>query len=297
MSRSYKIKGHETFGIREGWISKGIIAVQENPKVFGENFGTDALGVGTNMAKSIRYWLGAAGLTVKKKEGTYLTEFGKLLYEYDRYVEDITTLWLLHIHIAKNVKFATSWNLFFRRGMKEGKKAFDRDELFVWMKRELQLFTGEEELSERSVQDDCTVLLQMYCQRTLEKIDPEDKKISPFCRLHLLKKEGGRYRRTTPKSDTLHPFVVWYVLSEMFAQSDNVNIQTIVQGDNSPGSLLHLGQIEINYYLDLLEEEGLIDVNRTAGLDMVYEKKVCGSMDIIRNYYMGGRKGEAVYNH
>ena len=297
MSRKYKIKGHETFGIREGWMSKGMIAVQENPKVFRENFGTDALGVGTNMAKAIRYWLQAAGLITKKKEGMFLTEFGKLVYEYDRYVEDITTLWLLHIHVARNAELATSWNLFFRGGEIKGQKEFDRDSLFVWMKRELQLYTQEEELSDRSVQDDCNVLLHMYCQQTLEKIDPEDKKISPFCRLHLLKKEGKNYKRIAPKIETLHPYVVWYVLCEMFAQSNNVNIQKIVQGYNSPGSLLQLGQIEINYYLDLLEEKGIIAINRTAGLDMVYEKKACSSIDIIRNYYMGGREGEALNNH
>ena len=278
-------------------MSKGIIAVQENPKVFGENFGTDALGVGTNMAKAIRYWLRAAGLTVKKKEGVFLTEFGKMVYEYDRYVEDITTLWLMHIHIAENAELATSWNLFFRGGMTRGQKEFDKDSLFVWMKRELQLYTGEEELSDRSVQDDCNVLLNMYCQQTLEKVDPEDKKISPFRGLHLLKKEGKNYKRTTPKQDTLHPYVVWYVLRAMFTQSNNINIQKIVQGYNSPGSMLHLGRIEINYYLDSLEEKGIIAINRTAGLDMVYEKKVCSAIDIIRNYYMGGREGEALHNH
>ena len=34
MSNKYKIKGHETFGIREGWINKGIAAVHDNQRVF-----------------------------------------------------------------------------------------------------------------------------------------------------------------------------------------------------------------------------------------------------------------------
>lgn len=289
MRKKYKIKGHETFGIREGWMNKGITAVRENPKVFSENFGSDALGVGTNMAKSIRYWLLAAGLTEKKKEGMYLTELGELVYEFDRYVEDIFTLWLMHINIAGNAELATSWNLFFQAQNNWGRKEFDRDSLFVWMKSQLQHYTGVEDLSDRSIQDDCNVMLHMYCQRPLEKIDPEDKKISPFSALHLLKQEGRYYKCTTPKQEMLHPYVVWYVLCKMFTQSDNINIQKTVQGYNSPGCLLHLGRIELNYYLDVLEEEGIIIINRTAGLDMVYEKKRSTPVEIARKYYEGGK--------
>lgn len=41
--------------VKDGF-TKGLNAVHENPTVFSENSGADALGVGTNMAKSIRYW-------------------------------------------------------------------------------------------------------------------------------------------------------------------------------------------------------------------------------------------------
>ena len=50
-----KLKGHETFALREGWLNKGLAKVDANPKVFSENYGADALGVGSNMAKAIRY--------------------------------------------------------------------------------------------------------------------------------------------------------------------------------------------------------------------------------------------------
>ena len=35
----YKLKGHETFVIREGWVAKGIHAVKENERVFSEHMG------------------------------------------------------------------------------------------------------------------------------------------------------------------------------------------------------------------------------------------------------------------
>ena len=51
----YRFKGHESFILREGWLNKGLYEVDRNPKVFSENYGADALGVGPNMAKAIRY--------------------------------------------------------------------------------------------------------------------------------------------------------------------------------------------------------------------------------------------------
>lgn len=44
-----KLKGHETFALREGWLNKGLAKVDANPKVFSENYGADALGVGSNI--------------------------------------------------------------------------------------------------------------------------------------------------------------------------------------------------------------------------------------------------------
>ena len=69
----YRFKGHESFILREGWLNKGLYEVDRNPKVFSENYGADALGVGPNMAKAIRYWLRAAELvTDSPKTGVML---------------------------------------------------------------------------------------------------------------------------------------------------------------------------------------------------------------------------------
>ena len=60
--------GHETFPVREGWLHKGLKLVVEEPgKLTGEHV-ADWLGVGRNMAKSIRYWL-QAGRPVRASLG------------------------------------------------------------------------------------------------------------------------------------------------------------------------------------------------------------------------------------
>lgn len=74
IKRKYRLKGHESFILREGWLTKGIQAVEKDSGVFSKNAGADALGVGTNMAKSIRYWMKTAGVTmdVPQKEFSLL---------------------------------------------------------------------------------------------------------------------------------------------------------------------------------------------------------------------------------
>ena len=59
MLQKIKMKGHESFSIREGWLTKGMIEVLNNPKVFSEKEQTDIFGIGTNMVKSLKYWLQA----------------------------------------------------------------------------------------------------------------------------------------------------------------------------------------------------------------------------------------------
>lgn len=294
MDVKYKIKGHETFNIREGWLNKGIVAVKENPRVFYQYSGADALGVGTNMAKSIRYWLRASGLTVTKKDGDYLTPFGELIYNKDCYMEDIFTLWILHCNIAANKELATSWYLFFNTGtLKEFKKESLRSE----MERLLLEYTGKAELPKRSVYDDCNAILKMYVMAESENGDPEDKKKSPFEELGLLKPEGKVFKKTQPRLRNLSSYVFWYLLNEMFKEYGQVSVQSILEGDNSPGRILNLGRIGINHFLDILEEEDAVIVNRTAGLDMVYTKKAIDSLEILERYFAsGGKNGKTDYN-
>ena len=37
----YKIKGNESFSIREGWLAKGLFALEENKYVFSEKTAMD----------------------------------------------------------------------------------------------------------------------------------------------------------------------------------------------------------------------------------------------------------------
>ena len=68
----------KNFILEKDGLQKVFMVLVKNAKVFTGNEGTDQLGVGTNMVKSIKYWMLAMGLIgEEQRNGAELTEFGK----------------------------------------------------------------------------------------------------------------------------------------------------------------------------------------------------------------------------
>ena len=90
-----KFRAHETFFIRKRWLSKGMKAVKNEPTAFisKEKNPMDTLGIGSNMVKSLRYWLQAVGITEEPNFGKRVQTFtplGEKIYEHDWYIVSIT---------------------------------------------------------------------------------------------------------------------------------------------------------------------------------------------------------------
>ena len=284
--RKYRLKGHGGFFMREGWFAKGVTEVSENPRLFTkENYsGADALGVGSAMAKAIRYWMGVCGLIKEVRgTGTVLTEMGQLIAGEDLYLEDLFSVWLLHIHAVSSAEKATIWYLFFET-MPLGE--FTREQMQEKLYEELLRYSGENEVSERSFTDDCNTFLQMYVDSKEEKEDPEDKKRSVFARLRLIQKNYRGYRRERIVPERLPKEIVLLVLRRKILGKQGESIENLLTCENGPGKLLSLDRILFNEYLDELENDGCLRINRTAGLDMVYlSEEVPEELEIIQQYY------------
>lgn len=281
--QKYRIRGHESFILRDGWLSKGINAVMKNPKVFFENSGADALGVGTNMAKSIRYWLKTAHLiTENTTHGASLTETGTILANKDPYFEDIFSLWIVHSEIASNFELATSWSVFFND---TAVTSFTRDDLIRVMTNTLDAIIGEK-IPDRSIRDDCSAILSMYAPAP-ESDDPEEKKGSPFSELGLIRLKNGLYEKSRPSMGKVSPYLVLYIMADTLNKNGSIPIDTVSEGRDMPGKLLNLNRVSINDYLDYLEGKKYITINRTCGLDTVYANKKIDKAGIIKSYYKG----------
>ena len=291
----YRLKGHESFTPREGWIAKGLEAVAENPQVFSARnyYGADDLGVGTNMAKSIRYWMNVMGLTKREKNGEVLTELGEVVYQYDPYIEEVFTMWLLHYHLCTDRERATSWYLFFNG---EHSTEYDKEGLNQYLSMKLEEL-GVWNYSEKSLKDDVNAILAMYCgKRSIEKEDPEEKAVCPFSMLGLISSNGRYYIDTEPDREKLPIEVVLYVIYKLLVKQDlvkaqknvySLSIDTLLNGTGGVKSAFHLSNMVLNDILDQLENQGEIKVNRTAGLDVLYieDTDELNAIEVAKKYY------------
>ena len=274
-----RLQGHEKFTLREGWINKALMILPTNPDVFTRKDATDLFGIGSNMVKSLRYWMRAFELT--NASGTELTELGNLIAEYDPYLEEDFTLWIMHSHIAKNLDDATSWYMFFNRCDADD---LDKSDIQSILLREVKKYAAGTAFSEKSLGNDIDVLLNMY-SKSNEKSDPEDKNVSPFVKLALIKKIEGRYVKSRPNKKTFSEIIVLYELAQKMIQQDGISIEDVVSGEKGLTKIYNISSVMANDYFDKLDASGYIQVNRTAGLDMIYPAKKLDPMKILEEYY------------
>lgn len=281
--KKYRFKGHESFILREGWVNKGLREVEKDPFVFSQNYGADVLGVGPNMAKSIRYWLRCANLTEEHgKKGVFLSALGQKIWKYDGYLEDWFSLWLIHCNIVKNREQATSWNLFFNH---YDEAEFTKEELVKELIRQAQGLEGIEKFSEKSLENDCEAILRMYVKKTERESDPEEKNISPFGAFELLRQKNHIYWKNQPNLNLIPAEIVWYLLVDCVSEEGAVSIDDLLRTSGSPGCVLNLKRTGLIEKLEELEAKGRIQMNRTAGLDMVYLQKKVSREEIVEQYF------------
>ena len=137
----------------------------------------------------------------------------------------------------------------------------------------------------------------MYIRQKGIKDDPEEKSVSPFSVLGLLQAEQKKYRRQQPDWNRLSPLIV--LINILFYQRDRekkrviseqgrigISMEDLLYRENGPGKLLHLSRTAFYLYLDELSAGEYLDINRTAGLDMVYLKaEYLDILQIAQDYY------------
>ncbi|HEY5588160.1 MAG TPA: DUF4007 family protein [Candidatus Paceibacterota bacterium] len=287
-----RLKAHESFYIREGWLRKGIKNVKKDSRIFIKEDATDILGIGTSMVKALRYWLQASGLTEEikgddNKREQYLTdEFGQIVFKKDPYFEDIFSLWLIHYKLVTNRENCTSWYLFFNE---INSNEFTKEELKNEMSYGLNRFANNINFSESSLSDDCECIIKTYVDNRKEDKNPEDNISCPLTELGLLSRailKSGKevIQKITPSMDKLDKLLVYYIILDNLKGTESISIENILTDKCNAGKVLNLDRNLLNEYLDLLKNTGYIGINRTAGLNQVYLKKF-SKQGIINEYY------------
>lgn len=282
----FHLKANASFYIREGWLTKGLRHVAENPAVFlDEENAIRTLGIGSAMVKSLRFWMQAAGLTVEPKAGKRLqtlTELGELIHHNDPYFEDDFSLCAVHYHIASNPEMATVWYLLFNCYPAH---RFSRDEMVDALQQTLQEMTTKA-FASASLKDDCGTALRTYIADHDKQASPEENMQCPLAALNLfVKTSKNTFERTTPPASKLHALSVLYVMLSQMGERDSISLDKLLTEPCNAGKIFHLTSYRLNTYLDELQAGGYLSIQRTAGLNMVYPTPGLTAIGIAQDYY------------
>ena len=286
-----KFRAHDTFFIRKGWLSKGLKNVIADPDVFVRKDinPMDTLGIGANMVKAMRYWLQAVGLTEEPQSGRRsqrVTELGNVIWENDKYMEEMGTMWLLHYCLAKNRSEATAWYYFFN-GFKPTE--FTREDFLVHIKK--YLLENDRDIAESSIEGDYNCILGTYLPRiktTPNRVTPEENIDCPLGELGLIDivdRKKRLYKKSQPKKDTLPPLILLAVILAQARGARSVRISSIQNDECNAGKIFNLDVIILTNLLYKIELMGHIKVNRTAGLDVVDIKTNMTFLACVQEYY------------
>lgn len=309
-----RFKAHGSFFIRKGWLGKGLRAINESqpPYIFNPgNVGLamDELGLGKNMVGALRYWMKTLGLISENRHDKSMsgeqTDFGKLIFENDPYVEEIGTLWCLHCVLVAQKYDATSWYWLFNEA---GVAPFSKEEAADGIQKYAVLRNAELEKNKKSgaarksIEDDVDCLLSTYIsqeRKTGKKTSPENVIDCPLGELGIIDIDDGSkktYRKRQPSLALLPAEIVLFSMAygynggnpEKGSSSPVVEIplDELLNGKNYPGRVFNLDSVALLSKLYELENDQYIRINRTAGSDVV---RLCdpgiSPNECLRRYY------------
>jgi Protein of unknown function (DUF4007) len=272
---------HQTFHPRFGWIKKGYDAAAANPNVFNLPSAPVELGVGKNMVEAIRFWALATKVITRRphpdrpRQSVYTpTRFGRALLDekvgLDPYMEDPSTLWILHWQAISSQSMVPVWRLAFNDFTAVD---FTEEELLRYCVDEIAATTWSQP-NQSSIQKDVDCLLRMYTPRqTKGRQTLDDLLDSPFRELEVIRPspgKTGRYRFMRGMKRGLPSAAISYAcldyMARMGQNNRTISITRLAVDPGSPGRIMKLTEQDIADAIgDTAGSVTDMDVARPAG--------------------------------
>ena len=306
MEKTYRISGHETFPCRYTWLPKAVRGLRENPKLFSDE--ADAmvkLGVGKNMVRSIRFWSQVAGMAtvVTKGGGHSLTDLGKVLLGergLDPFLEDISTLWLIHWNLSTNIENPLlAWDYLLNRWQEP---EFVPSAVLKALQKEAE--KQDDRFSMVTLEQHYDVFLHTYVPTRGRKGEvQEDNLDCPLVELELIITVGEReLDRSSGKRETIYGFrreekpditpeLFVYCLNAFWekrhAAESTLTLREVAYGHGSPGQTFKLPEEDIRIRVDALARQtnGLFKYNETASQQQIQKTGDQDSVELLKQIY------------
>lgn len=280
-----RFSGHESFPLRYMWLPKAVQGLVHDSRLFAdEEYAMVVLGVGKNMVRSIRHWgLMTEVLTESPSEGggrqkaVEPSPLGTSLFGkqgLDPYLEDLSTLWLVHWKLASRPSGPTTWYWLFNM---YGELEFDRD----------GLLTGLEDLiarngwkaSANTLKRDVDCCIRCYVPSEPDRRTPiEDTLDCPLAELGLIRETGDQtFAFERGEHASLSAATVALALTEYWAQvapgSRSMPFNNIAYAPGSPGRCFKLSESALTWRLEQLPRitNDALRFDVTAGIGQVYK--------------------------
>lgn len=297
---------HETFHIRDGWLYKGMAAIKRSeaenrsPSVFLDQAAPERLGLGRNMVHALRFWMQATGLAEERLEGRFvqrLTNFGEQVWQYDPFLEDEGTLWLIHYYLACSIEQATTWYWFFNH---YAPISFTDEQMLEALSQWVVTTENERQVARGSLQKDVACFLRTYLT-DLRPNTPENLIESPLAKLGILVQatNGAEKRYYFQRFSGIHldPLVLLYVLVErqeaVRPTTAEVTLNRVLQEPMNVGRVFNLTTATLTDLIANLNRQHLdwqIRFTRTSGLDQLTLPGI-GKTEILQRYYQESNGG------
>lgn len=295
MNDKLTFSGHETFHCRTFWLKKGYDFVQGNQKKLrNEENAIVELGVGKNMVTSIRYWLKAFNILNNDEIVNENSISTLILSEYDEFLEDPASLWLLHHELVTTGK-ASIYNLFFNQFRKE-RAEFTKEQLLRFLKRVCLEQGYDYETMKNTITTDVNIFIRTYNRPINVNKNIEDEFSSILIDLNLLKvirtqdddKSIVNYSiESAERSEIPWQVILYSIVS--FTQEKLISFNDLMAQPNSPalifamtanGLLKKILQItDNNKGFNFIEDNGIREIQINKKIDQQYAIKK------LREYY------------
>ena len=244
--------GHETFPLRYGWLKKVHDAMADaeskslNAKnIFNNPESIATFGVGKNMVSSMRHWSTHTGIIKDNK----LTDVAKELLSsdgLDPWMENPTTIWLIHWNLVSNKNLVT-YHWFFNH---YNGGSFDRG----YINSEILSLCESKDIkqpSETTLKRDVECFIRLYHNKDTVSDDSIE---SPLAELGLIKSvDKQKFTPNRGFKANLSPALFALCMIDFWMNhspnGSSISLDSLLYDANSPGRIFLLDEMSL---LDLI---------------------------------------------
>lgn len=279
---------HQSFYLRINWLRKALKHLSDGGFLNKEE-AAEQLGLGKNMVQSLRYWVDATDVISTEKNLVKISEFGKLLNKYDRFIEMRDSASIIHLHLVDEQEPSTTWYWYFNYF---NKKVATKDELLIeliaWIAQ-----NDKKKPSESSLKRDIDCLVRMYSDKERPD-DPEEVIQSPLSIIGLIAEQKKNVLRRSPKYEEIGLGALMYCLLK-YGEKHEMNVLSVEEIEKKEclwGRIYNLQRNEIIKALEELTAHPYYKIrfDRTNRLDTIHLPNISAIAFLEDEYKRNGRK-------